>query len=136
MPKASQRQNLVSVEGVAGYFATKAGGATSAEVTDVYDGGNPVAEKLAGPATTANVTVGRPWDPSRDAAVVRRLRAQVGTFRTTVTVQPTDADLVPIGGPSAVYAGALLVGVTEPDADAASSASAMIELEFAVESVR
>lgn len=130
--KAAQRQFLVGVEGVTGYFATKTGGETSADTTDVYDGGSPTPEKLAAPATTANVTVSRPWDPERDGPVVARLASQVGRWRTTVSVQPTDADLIPVGSPT-VYANALLVRVQDPEADAASGDAATIELEFAIE---
>lgn len=134
MPKAAQRQFLVSVEGVTGFFATKTGGVTSADTTDVFDGGSTRPEKLAAPATTDNIVTGRPYDTERDQPVVNRLRPQVGRWRTTVAVQPTDADLVPVGPPE-VYANALLVRVQAPEVDAASGDAAMLELEFAVEAV-
>lgn len=132
-PIASQRQALVSVEGIAGYFATRSGSATSADVGDVYDGGALEAEKLASPPSTDNLVVGRPYRPVRDGEVKRRLRPLVGRWRTTVTVQDTDADLSPIGQPD-VYDDALLVGVTPPESDAASGDAARIELTFAVRS--
>lgn len=134
MPKAAQRQFLVGVEGVTGYFATKTGGETSADTSDVFDGGQLTPEKMAAPSSTANVVVGRPYDPERDAPVIARLRPQVGRWRTTVSVQPTDADLVPVGGPT-TYANALLVRVQDPEADAASGDPSMLELEFAIETV-
>ena len=134
MTKAALRQFLVGVVGVAGYFATMWGGETSADTTDVYDGGKLTPEKLAAPATTANVVISRPYDPERDQPIITRLRPQVGRFRATVSVQPTDADLVPVGSPE-VYANALLVKVQAPEADAASGDAATLELEFAVETV-
>lgn len=134
MPKAAQRQFLVSVAGVRGFFATKSGGDTSSDVSTVYDGGSLTPEKLASPATTDDVSVSRPYDPARDAGELRRLRAQVGRWRTTVSVQPTDADLIALGRPT-VYANALLIGVTDPEADAASGDAATFELTFAIESV-
>ena len=134
MPKAAQRQFLVKISGVDGYFATKAGGGTASSANDVYDGGQLTPEKLASPATTEDVTVGRPYDPNRDQEVINRLRPLVGRWRTTVSVQPTDADLVAMGRPT-TFANALLISVTEPDVDAASGDAAVFELVFAIESV-
>lgn len=134
MPKAAQRQFLVTVAGVRGFFATKSGGDVSSDVSTVYDGGSLTPEKLASPATADDVTVGRPYDPARDASELARLRPLVGRWRTTVSVQPTDADLIAVGRP-VVYANALLVGLTDPEADAASGDAATFELTFAVETV-
>lgn len=134
MPKAAQRQFLIKVSGVDGYFATKTGGDTSADTSDVYDGGSLTPEKMSSPATTDDVTVGRPFDPVRDRQVIRQLRPRVGRGRYTVSVQDTDADLVAIGEPT-VYANALLIGVTDPEVDASSGDPAAFELTFAVESV-
>lgn len=134
MPKAAQRQFLIKVSEVDGYFATKAGGDTTSDATDVYDGGSLTPEKLASPPTTDDITIGRPFDPIRDRPVLRRLRPLVGRWRTTVSVQDTDANLVSLGAPT-VYANALLIGVTEPEGDASSGDAAMFELAFAVESV-
>lgn len=131
---ASQMQSLVKIEGIPGYWATKSGGETSAEVTDVPDGGRKTPEKVGGVATTDNITLTRPYRPTRDIAVLKRLRPQVGAMRATVTDQPTDADLVPQGPPT-VYSGALLVRMADPEYDAGSSDAKMMELEFAVESV-
>lgn len=134
MASAAQRQFLVSVAGVSGLFATKSGGATTAEVTRVYNGGKLTPELLASPAQTEDLTIGRPWDPDRDAPVLARLRPLVGRHRTTVSVQPTDVDLVAVGRPT-VYANALLIGVNDPEADADSGDAARLELTWAVESV-
>jgi hypothetical protein len=134
MTKAAQRQFLVRVSGVDGYFATKSGGATASDVTDVWDGGSLTPEKLASPASTEDITISRPYDPVRDQPVVKRLRPRVGRLRATVSVQPTDADLVAVGAAD-VYANALLIGVSAPEADASSGDVGVVELVFAVESV-
>lgn len=134
MGSAAQRQFLVSVAGVPGLFASKSGGNTTSEVNRVYNGGSLTPELMAAPAQTEDVTAGRPWDPERDAPIVARLRPLVGRGRMTVSVQPTDVDLIAIGRPT-VYANALLIGVTEPEADADSGDPARLELTFAVESV-
>lgn len=134
MSKAAQRQFLVKVSGIDGLFASKTGGNTASEATDVYDGGTLTPEKISNPPRTDDVSVGRPFDPIRDRPVLRRLRPLVGRWRTTVSVQDTDADLVAIGQPT-VYSNALLIGLTDPEHDAASGDAAAFEMTFAVETV-
>lgn len=131
MAKAAQRQFLVSVSGIRGYFATKTGGEVSSEATKVWDGGSLQPDILSAPAEAENITVGRPYDPLRDAVIIANLRRVVGRSRHTVAVQPTDEDLVRIGR-ATVYSNALLVRVGEPEADAASGDAASYELEFAI----
>lgn len=128
---ASQRQQQVTVSGWPGHFATKTGGETSADTNAVWDGGQLKPTNLAGPATTANIVVSRPYYPLVHSAIVKSWERVVGRQRTTVSVWDTDPDLGPIGSPT-VYADALLIRVTRPDYDAASSDAGMIEMEFAV----
>jgi hypothetical protein len=134
MPKASQRQFLITVDGVEGYFATKSGGDVSSDISTVWDGGSLTPEKLPAPAVVGDVTVGRPYDPNRDGAELAKLKPLVGRWRTTVGIQPTDADLI-ASGPPTVYANALLSGLTDPEADAGSGDAATFELTFAIETV-
>lgn len=131
MSKVSQRQRLVTVEGLPGFWATKSGGNVTADASPVWDGGSARPEMLAGPASAENVTTGRPFDEQRDLPLLPTLRSRVGRWQTTVTVQYTDANLVPIGRPT-VYPEALLVACNEPDSDAASSDASVIELEWAI----
>lgn len=131
MTKSAQRQFLVKVSGIDGYFMTKSGGNISADTNKVYDGGSLVPDVLAGPAEAENVTVSRGFDTQRDNPIIARLRQQVGRLRATVSVTPTDADLVAQGSPT-VYPEALLVGLTEPEADASGSDSSVFELEWAI----
>lgn len=133
--KSSQRQFLVKVEGIEGYFARKTGGNIAAETSKAYDGGNPTPDLISSPANAEDVNCGRTWETERDAPLFRRLRPLVGVWRTTVSVTPTDRDLVVSGEPT-TYPGALLVGVTEPEVDASSGDPAEIELVFAVSSFR
>jgi hypothetical protein len=134
MPKAAQRQFLVKVAGISDFFSTKSGGEMTSEVGVAWDGGKLSPEKLTSPALPADVTVSRPYDPVRDGPVLARLRPAVGRWRTTITIQPADADLVPIGRPVA-YASAILIGLTDPEVDAASGEPAMLELTFSPETV-
>lgn len=131
MAKAAQRQFLVKVAGIEGYFATKSGGSISADTNKVYDGGADTPDVLAGPAEADNITVSRAYDYNRDEVVLKRLRKQVGKWMTTISSTPTDRDLIAIAPPN-VYPEALLVGITEPDTDASSGDAATYELEFAI----
>jgi hypothetical protein len=134
MPKAAQRQFLVSVSGITEYFASLSGGNVSAETADVFDGGSSTPEKVASPGRTEDITVSRPYDPERDQPLINSLRRKVGKARMTLTKQPTDGNFVPIGPPN-VYSRCLLTGVTEPEVDASSGDPAAFELTFAYESV-
>jgi len=128
---SAQRQFLVTVAGLDGKWMNKTGGRESAANSKVYDGGELIPENVAGPSETDNVTVSRGFKRDRDAAVLAKLRGKSGKWTTTITVQPTDADLVPVGKPT-VYSNALLVGMSDPDYDSNGSDPAVIELEFAV----
>lgn len=126
----SQRQFLVSVDGIPGYFATQEGGETTAEVTESYDGGAKQPQLLSDPAKTSNLVCGRPYDAEAHSAIIASLRKQVGRKRVTVTKQPTDPDFTPIGKPT-TYPNSLLVRQAEPEVDASSGEAGRWELEFA-----
>jgi hypothetical protein len=127
---ATKRQSLVSVGGVDfGYWSTKTGGEVSSSVTEVWDGGAARPSKLASPATTKNIVLSKPYRNSQDQALCKRLTGLVGIWVTTVTVQDTDASLIPVGEPT-VYPGSLLMRVQPPDHDASSGDGKMLEIEF------
>lgn len=132
-PTSAQRQFLIRVAGVDGYFATRRGGEVTADSSREFDGGSLVPEVLTSPAQPGDLTVGRGYKPARDDAVLRVLRPRVGRWRTSVSVQPTDRDLVAVGRPT-VYHG-ILTGVSDPEADSNSGDPARLELTFAIESV-
>jgi hypothetical protein len=129
--KASQRQFLVKVAGIEGYFMTKSGGNISADTSKVYDGGKIDPEVIASPAEADDVSVSRGFDPYRDGPILADLRRRVGRFRATVSATPTDEDLVAIGE-ATVYPEALLTGLNEPEHDASSGDAATFELTFAI----
>lgn len=131
MAKSAQRQFLVKVAGIDGYWMTKSGGNIASDTNKVYDGGADQPDVLAGPAEADNVTVSRAYDLQRDLAVLERLRKQVGRWQTTVSITPTDRDLIAVAKPQ-VYPEALLVGLTEPETDSSSGDAATFELEFAI----
>lgn len=131
MTKMAQRQSLVTIETLPGNWATKTGGDIAADATPVWDGGTDSPDMLAAPAAAENITVSRPVDDSRDLAMIKQLRRKVGKLRTTLTEQPTNADLFPIGEPD-VYPQALLIRLGIPEYDAASGDPKVVELEWAI----
>jgi hypothetical protein len=131
MAKITQRQNIVKVSGINGTFQTKSGGNISSDPTKVYDGGETVPDVLASPPEADNITVSRAYDVVRDGPVLRELRRKVGRMRATVSVTTTDADMV-VNDKPMVYPDALLVGLSEPEADSSSGDASTYELEFAV----
>lgn len=135
MAKSSARQFLVKVEGVDGYWSTKSGGTVTAESTKVYDGGSLKPDIITNPPTAEDVSVTRPYDPQRDDEVIRQLLQLVGSWGTTVSVTPTDADLVAVAPPR-VYSDARLVGVVEPEVDSSSGDAAMVGLTFSISDYR
>lgn len=132
--KAAQRQIVASVGGIPGYFAQVSGGEISSSAEKVYDGGSLTPTTLTGVREIGNITVSRPYAPETDQAILRKLRAAVGRWRSDIYVQDCDGDLVPIGQPR-TYNSAVLVGLTEPDGDAASGSAAVFSLTFSCGSV-
>lgn len=131
--KSANRQFLVKVEGIDGYFATKSGGEVTADSNKVWDGGSLVPDVLTSPAEVGDVTCSRPYDRSRDQPVLDRLILQVGIWRTTVSVTPTDGSLnVMPGTKPRVYSNAALTGVREVEPDASSGDASDLELTFSV----
>lgn len=131
---ASQRQHLTKVTGIDGYWSTFEGAEVSADTNKVYDGGSLTPSVLTAPSETDDVKVSRPYKPEEHGNLVADLMRRVGRWRTTVSRQDTDADLIPIGKPL-VFADALLTGVKLPDGDASSSDAAMLELTFTVSAI-
>jgi hypothetical protein len=134
MTYSAQRQFLVTISGITGYWMTKSGGEIASDSNKIYDGGSLIPAIVTSPAETGNITVSRAYDQARDEPILANLRTKVGRYSTTITVQPTDQDLVAVGKAS-VYAGAVLVSITEPDFDSSSGDVASVELEFATVSV-
>lgn len=132
--KSSQRHFLVKVAGIDGYFTSKSGGESTAASSKVYDGGQVTPEVVTGPIEVGDITCGKNYDPLVDGPILQALRPQVGSYTTTVSVTPTDRNMVPVSRPT-TYSNAVLTGLTEPDADAGSSDSAGYELTFTVPSV-
>lgn len=129
-PSFAQRQFLWSVAGIDGYWSTKAGGDTTAETSDAFNGGDPVPEKLGSNPTTGNITLTRPYKASL-RAVEDRLTPLVGEWRTTVVGSDRDKAGIPVGKPR-TYHDALLMRIKGVDYDESSGEPTNFEIELAI----
>ena len=131
---SSQRQHSVSVGGLQGVWAKASGGAVTVDVSESYNGGAKVPDLTKGRPKVANVTVDRPYNPGRDAAVISFIVEHIGgTWETTITDQDLDANEIAIGAP-VVYSGCVPVSVTGPEYNEESSDASRIVVEFRVRS--
>jgi len=129
--KSAQRQFLVKVHGIDGYWMTKTGGDITASTSKIYDGGELNPDVLAGPAEASNVTVTRGYAYDRDAVMIKTLKKQVGSATLDITVTPLARDMSALASQSD-YPKALLVGLIEPEPDAQSGDPGIVSLEFAI----
>lgn len=135
---SAANQFLVKVSGpglnIKGFFATKTGGAPSVTGTRVYDGGAKDADVITSRTAYSDLTVGRPYRPTRDAPMLSNARRKLRRD-CTVTVTATDTDGVPIPGTEDVYR-CILSSATPPDVDSGQDASAAnAQLTFIVKSM-
>ncbi len=148
MAKVSQRQILADIEpssegapspgenttganGSNSYFAQAGGGEVTAAVEKVYDGGSRYPEVLCSVAEVGDITVTRHYDTTRDKAFLQALRPLVGIAYYDVTFFEMDCDLKD-ASTMRIYNHALVVGLTEPDGDAASGAPASYSITFSI----
>ena len=146
MAKQTQRQIVAEIQPAAvagghnrgpqfvGYFANVSGGEITAAVEKVYDGGEKFPETLCAPSEIGDVTVTRTYDADRDGPALKLLRGMVGSTYYNINVFDMDCDLK-VYGTERVYPNALLVGLTEPEGDAASGAPATYSLTFSISQV-
>lgn len=130
---ATDKDFLVSVSSLDGYWSTCTGGEPDAANGHSWDGGATRPVITVGRPVFAALVVSRPYDPARDSAVERRLQPLIGrggrTARFNVTRQALDGDGVTIGEPK-VWTDAVLVKVRGPQPNSDSGTTAMIELTF------
>lgn len=117
------------------YFAAQTGGEVSADVSKEFDGGSLIPFSTASASQIGNITITLKYNPQVDAVFLKKLRKQVGTYRDTLTVLDTDANLNAIAGVEPrVYPDALLVRVGNPDYDVDGKDTRTVELEFSCDS--
>ena len=132
MPTQSQRQSLVTVDGIDGYWAQRTGGEGDTPFTKVYNGGDLNPELLAGPTTYTDVVLTRPYDRVRDGQYKAFLLAAQGSWQTTIAEVDTDANLIPQA--TGVSWVGKLSHVKWPETNSSSGAAAEIALTFAIQS--
>lgn len=131
MSVAATRQFLVTIQGIDGTFASKTGGDKTAEASRAYNGGSNRPAIVSSVPEVSDITVGRPYDPERDQAVILALLPLVGEWVTTVTVTPLRGNLARANAKPLVYSECLLIGVTPPEHEAGGGDPAMLEISFA-----
>lgn len=151
MSKLAQRQIVASIDPIVGtpnvevppnpgddqgrpYFAQVSGGEITASVEKIYVGGKLFPEVLCAPAEIGDITVTRHYDPSVDGTFLQAARQLVGRAYYNVTIEEFNCD-IKVPNATRVYPECLLVGITEPEGDAASGAPATYSLTFSVQSV-
>jgi len=150
MSKVAQRQIVASInpsangntqvppapgtDGGLNYFAQVTGGEITASVEKIYIGGKLFPEVLCAPAEIGDITVTRHYDHATDGVFLNGIRQMVGRAYYDITVDELNCN---VATPELrrTYSQALLVGLTEPDGDAASGAPATYSLTFSIQSV-
>ena len=113
------------------YFTQVSGGEITAAVEKVYDGGMKFPEVLCATADIGDITVTRHYDTARDAGFLAALRHMVGSAYYDITISEMDCDLL-VPSTMRQFTAALVVGLTEPDGDAASGAPASYSVTLSV----
>lgn len=127
--RQNQLLTVVFVDGEdLGAFATKSGGESTAENTKIRPAAMAAEIALGGLSTIGDLTIGRHYQPFRDDPLLARLRAKIGSARVTVTVVSLDGNGKAFKTDGNPYWVGVLIGVSEPDADANSNDGAMFEL--------
>jgi hypothetical protein len=150
MSKIAQRQIVASIspstsgnietpptpgaDGDLTYYAQVTGGEITASVEKVYIGGKLFPEVLCAPAEIGDITVTRHYDSDIDASFLGGVRQMVGRAYYDIQIDELNCN-VAIPELQRTYSKALLVGLTEPDGDAASGAPSTYSLTFSIQSV-
>lgn len=85
--------------------------------------------------TYGDLTVTKLHEPAADNAILRKFAKGDKLAGTSVTIQPLDADGVPIAGSEIVYTGCLLKKVTPAKSDADSNDAAITTYVFSTQGV-
>lgn len=150
MSKIAQRQLVASVtpsqigntetppapgrDGDLTYFAQVTGGEITASVEKIYIGGKLFPEVLCAPAEIGDITVTRHYSSDVDGPFLAGVRQMVGRAYYDIQIDELNCN-VAVPELQRSYPQALLVGLTEPDGDAASGAPATYSLTFSIQSV-
>jgi hypothetical protein len=132
MTVSAQRQALIKVDGIDGFFAQKTGGEVGSDTNKAWNGGERKPQIVAAPPETGDVVVTRPYDAELHQDLIERLARLVGTWETTLSITPTHTDLTAVKATPTVHPKALLTNLRRPEWDASSGDVSDWELTFAV----
>jgi len=116
------------------YFAQVSGGEITASVEKIYVGGKLFPEVLCAPSEIGDITITRHYDRDVDSSFLRQLRQMVGRAYYDVEINEFNCD-IKVPEATRNYPMCLLVGLTEPEGDAASGAPATYSLTFSVSTI-
>lgn len=116
------------------YFAQVTGGEITASVEKVYIGGKLFPEVLCAPAEIGDITLTRHYDSTIDGSFLSSIRQMVGRAYYDIQIDELNCN-VAVPEFQRSYPLALLVGLTEPDGDAASGAPSTYSLTFSIQTV-
>jgi hypothetical protein len=131
---SDQRQFLVTVEGVSGYWAMLTGGDVSVPNDKAFDGGNPTPGLVFGNPVVDDLVVTRNYSAARDASISATLKAGIAAAAPLValiTQVPTDPAYSPNGAAGDTWQGTLTkVQVPSTDATKSGASPATLALTF------
>lgn len=116
------------------YFAQVSGGEITASVEKIYVGGKLFPEVLCAPSEIGDITITRHYDKDVDSNFLRQIRQMIGRAYYDVEVNEFNCD-IKVPEATRNYPMCLLVGLTEPEGDAASGAPATYSLTFSVSTI-
>lgn len=110
-------------------FTSKSGGAAENDVNQQFPGGGQTPENIIGPTTISEVQLSKPYDHIKDAALDAWANAWDKGDREELTliVEQVDAEGVPVGKTD-TYIGCAKRSYSQPDVEAGSSETAMLEV--------
>ncbi len=114
-----------------GTFDSFEGGEVSGEAEQYHAGGMARPTSDVSTAEAGEITIGRGYDPARDAPVARVMRREIG-YTYTIGVQPLDAAGNPIANTLDTWT-ARLVSVETPSHDSMGRGWARFALRFVPE---
>lgn len=127
---SSESDFNVKIEGIDGLWATRTGGDAPLDVSLAFNGGDRFPTPVVGKEKPSQLICSRPFQPERDQPLIRDLKQRKGVFRPTIYQIPTFTDGVVVGGDDSVWTECVLTNVKDPDTNAGSSNSGMVELTF------
>jgi len=116
------------------YFAQVSGGEITASVEKIYVGGKLFPEVLCAPSEIGDIAITRHYDKDVDSSFLRQLRQMVGRAYYNIEINKFNCD-IKVPEATRNYPMCLLVGLTEPEGDAASGAPATYSLTFSVSTI-